>query len=597
MRHWFKHFLLLLFVPLCCLFSDEISYVVEFVGLDDSQVLKAIKSVTQLTTLKKPPPSITALRQRAEGDVPDILKVLRAFGYYEAKVDFCIEETIPKIRVLVYISSGPLYTINSFVLDLTSPESQAEDICKKLELPSIGIQIGMAARSKTIIDATNRLFAILAENGYPLNKLIDRSIVVDGKTHLVDICLKVNTGPRCFFGPTEIVGTKTVKEPWVRRKIQWKEGDLYDSRKLQATQKDLIETGLFSSVIALPNGDPNDQGLLPLKLELSETLHRNVSAGFSYQTKFGPGLTFGWEHRNVGGEGQIISLHGDITKISHSGMLSYRVPDFRRPGQDLASQFQAMHEEIQHVYTEKAYSVTSRLERRVGQHLRFAIGGRVERIFVSASLQNGNFSLVQMPLYVGWASVNNVLNPTSGISLDYALYPSVNFHKIGKFYIEQRFSQGCYLPIVKHREILTLAQKITIATIYSTHLNDIPIPERILGGTEEDMRGYGYLTVSPLRRSHSGKLKPLGGRSAIFYTFETRFRVSESLGLVPFFDFGNVWLQILPAFTGKWLKSVGLGLRYYTFIGPLRCDIGFPLNRRPGLDNRWRVLVSIGQSF
>ena len=597
MRHWFKQFLILLFLPLFLIFSEEISYVVEFEGLDDNQVLKAIKSVSQLTVLKKPPPSLTALRQRAESDVPGMLKVLRAYGYYEAKVDFCIEETIPKIRVLVYVSTGPLYTINSFVLDLTSPETLDESICQKLELPSLGIRIGMAARSKTIIDAGNRLLAILAENGYPLNKLVDREVVVNGKTHLVDVQLKVGTGSRCFFGPMEIVGQKEVKEPWIRRKIQWKEGDLYDCRKLQAMQKSLIETGLFSSVVVVPNGEPDGHGLLPLKMELAETLHRNVSGGFSYQTKFGPGITFGWEHHNIGGEGQVISLHGDVTKISHSGILSYRVPDFRQAGQDLASQFQAMHEEIQHVYTAKTYSLTSRLERRISAHLRFSIGGRIERLFVSASLQNGNFSLVQMPLYVGWANVNNVLNPTSGISLDYFLYPSVNFHKMGKFYIEQRFSQGCYFPMVKHREILTLAQKITFATIYSTHLSDIPIPERLLGGTEEDMRGYGYLTVSPLRRSHSGKLKPLGGRSAIFYTFETRFRVSESLGLVPFFDFGNVWLQILPPFKGKWLKSVGLGLRYFTFIGPLRCDIGFPLNRRPGLDNRWRVLVSIGQSF
>lgn len=597
MHHWFKHFLVLLVLPISLIASEDASYFVEFEGLDDPQALKAIKSIAQLTTFKKAPSSITALRHRAEGDIPEILKVLRAFGYYEAKVDFRIEDNFPKARVLVYISTGPLYRIETFVLDLSSPEVLAEKLCRKLDIIQLGISIGMPAKSKSIVDATQKLFTILSENGYPLAVLSNREIVVDGKTHQVNVRLKVQTGPLCFFGPLEIAGVEEVEQKWILRKLTWDEGDLYDSRKLHATQKTLIETGLFSSVLVVPNGNPSDEGLLPMRMELSETKHRSVSGGLSYQTKFGPGVTFGWEHRNVNGEGQILNLKGDITRYSHSGVLSYRIPDFRRPGQDFASELQAVHEDIDHVYTEQSYSFTGRLERKVGKHLRFSIGGRLERMYVTDSLQNGRFTLAQMPLYAGWANVNNVLNPTTGITLDYGISPTINFHRGQQYYMEQRLSQGCYLPVIKTREILTLAQKITVISILSPILADVPIPERALGGSEDDLRGYAYLTVSPLRPNHDGKLKPIGGRSAIYYTFETRFRITESIGVVPFFDLGNVWLDVLPTFHTKWFKSVGLGLRYFTFIGPLRMDIGFPLDRRPGLDNRWRILVSIGQSF
>ncbi|MBS3904242.1 MAG: BamA/TamA family outer membrane protein [Simkania sp.] len=597
MKRWIKYFLIALLLPLSLLAKEDVSYTVEFEGLDDPLVLNAIKSISQLTTFKKAPPSITALRHRAEADVPEILKVLRAFGYYEPKINFCIEDNIPKARVLIFISTGPLYRIQSFILDFSSPEALAEQLCHKLELPRLGIQLGMPAKSKTIIDATSKLLTQLSENGYPLATLKDREITVDGKTHLVDVRLKVQTGPLCFFGPLEILGAKDVQEKWIRRKITWQEGSLYDSRKLQETQKKLIETGLFSGVIITPNGDCNDQGLLPLKMELAETLHRSVSGGFSYQTKFGMGLTFGWENRNVNGKGEILSIQGDITRLTHSGIIAYRIPEFKRPQQDLSTEIQALYEDIQYVYSQKAYSLTSRLERKIGQHLRFSVGGRFDRMYVTHSLDNGQFTLLQMPLYAGWADVNNILNPTSGISLDYELSPTINFNERQQIYLEQRFSQGSYFPLIKTRELLTLAQKITFASILSPQLNDIPIPERILGGTEDDLRGYGYLTVSPLRHNSDGKLRPVGGRSAIFYTFETRFRVTESLGFVPFFDLGNVWLNVLPTFHGKWRKSVGLGLRYFTFIGPLRCDIGFPLDRRPELDNWWRIFVSIGQSF
>lgn len=592
----FKFLVLIFAISFSHLFSEEISYLVEFQGLNDTKILKAIKSVARLTSLKKNPPSLTALRQRAEGDLPDILRILRAYGYYEAKVNFHIEESFPRPRILVYISPGPLYKIHSFVLDISSSETLSSELYEKLELSSMGIYPGIPALSQTILKVSKNVVEVLNQNGFPFAKIVARDITADGKTHELDVQLKIDTGPISFFGPTEITGAKTTSIDWICRKLTWQEGDLYDSRKLQATQKNLIETGLFSSVIAVPQ-ETRENYMLPLKMELSETLHRNVAAGFSYQTKFGIGLTFGWEHRNAGGEGQIVTIQGDLTKISHSGILGLRIPDFKISGQDLSMRLQAMHEEIEHVYSEKAYNLTGRLERKIGSYLRFSIGGRAEQMYVTESLQNGNFFLLQMPLYVGWSDVNNILNPTSGISMDYFLYPSLNFSKVGEFYIEQRFSQGCYLPVSKKKEILTFAQKITIATIYSNRLSDIPIPERILGGTEEDLRGYGYLTVSPLRRNHEGKLKPIGGRSAIFYTFETRFRVSESFGLVPFFDLGNVWLEVLPTFKHKWLKSVGMGFRYFTFAGPFRFDIGFPLNRRPGLDNRWRILASIGQSF
>jgi translocation and assembly module TamA len=38
-------------------------------------------------------------------------------------------------------------------------------------------------------------------------------------------------------------------------------------------------------------------------------------------------------------------------------------------------------------------------------------------------------------------------------------------------------------------------------------------------------------------------------------------------------------------------------LRYYTPIGPLRFDVAFPLNKRPGVDDSYAIYVSLGQAF
>ena len=126
----------------------------------------------------------------------------------------------------------------------------------------------------------------------------------------------------------------------------------------------------------------------------------------------------------------------------------------------------------------------------------------------------------------------------------------------------------------------------------SKDLNSVPLSKRFLGGSEQELRGYRYRTVSPLKEG-----KPQGGRSAVYFTVETRFRVSKKVGLVPFFDLGNVYNSIFPKIRGKWYKSTGLGLRYFSFMGPFRLDFAIPLDRRKGIDPLYRILVSIGQTF
>ena len=46
----------------------------------------------------------------------------------------------------------------------------------------------------------------------------------------------------------------------------------------------------------------------------------------------------------------------------------------------------------------------------------------------------------------------------------------------------------------------------------------------------------------------------------------------------------------------QWFKSVGGGFRYFTFFGPLRFDVGFPLNKRK-IDPNFQIYASVGQAF
>ena len=67
-----------------------------------------------------------------------------------------------------------------------------------------------------------------------------------------------------------------------------------------------------------------------------------------------------------------------------------------------------------------------------------------------------------------------------------------------------------------------------------------------------------------------------------------------------FYDVGNVWgpdSSVGTKFDITDLKqAVGLGVRWVSPFGPIRVDLGTPLNPQPG-DSRIAVYVSLGQAF
>lgn len=72
-------------------------------------------------------------------------------------------------------------------------------------------------------------------------------------------------------------------------------------------------------------------------------------------------------------------------------------------------------------------------------------------------------------------------------------------------------------------------------------------------------------------------------------------KVWGNFGVVPFVDAGSISTTPLPTLTGIRVGA-GLGFRYYSSFGPIRVDVGTPINPRTG-DSRLGVYVSLGQAF
>ena len=105
------------------------------------------------------------------------------------------------------------------------------------------------------------------------------------------------------------------------------------------------------------------------------------------------------------------------------------------------------------------------------------------------------------------------------------------------------------------------------------------------------MRGYGYQKIGPVDVNGD----PAGGRSLAEFSIETRVKAYGNFGIVPFLDGGTIYTSALPRL-GDFQYGAGVGVRYYSNFGPIRLDVGTPLNPQPG-DSRIAVYVSLGQAF
>jgi translocation and assembly module TamA len=122
---------------------------------------------------------------------------------------------------------------------------------------------------------------------------------------------------------------------------------------------------------------------------------------------------------------------------------------------------------------------------------------------------------------------------------------------------------------------------------------DIPADERLYAGGGGSIRGYAYQSVGPLDEDDD----PIGGRSVLELSAELRMKLTDRIGLVTFLDGGSAFESTFPDSSEKLQWAAGLGFRYFTAIGPLRLDVGFPLNRRTDIDDAFQIYVSIGQAF
>ena len=121
----------------------------------------------------------------------------------------------------------------------------------------------------------------------------------------------------------------------------------------------------------------------------------------------------------------------------------------------------------------------------------------------------------------------------------------------------------------------------------------IPAEERFLAGGASTVRGYREQRLGPIDANGN----PTGGNAQLILNLEYRFPIWRWLSGAVFVDAGNVFSEVRDLSVADLKVGTGGGFRIVSPVGPVRLDIGYPLVRQAGQEQKVRYHFSVGYPF
>jgi translocation and assembly module TamA len=573
----------------------------------DKGLLKAIRGASSLARdAKRPPPGTAGLIARARGDYGRILAALYGRGFYGGTIAIDVAgqrvETLrpdvdlpDPVAVTVSVDPGPLFHFGKVDIEGMPPGPMTREDAKALDLDTWTLTQGAVAKSGAILSAEGRLVEAWRQRGYPKAASVRRDVVADHRTGLIDVTLVVEPGPKADFGAVSVTGTERIDPEYARFMTGIRPGMPYDPDTLRRARERMQDAGAFASV-AVTEGPVGPDGLIPIAFTLSERKRHLIGGGVSYSTVDGAALQGYWMHRNLFGHAESLRFDASVSRLFAEavGNVSYSLATtFRRPGiftPDTDATLKLWGErEFVDAYESRTIGGKAGLERRFNERLTGTTGLNVEWDQVHDALGKNSYLLVSLPTTLDYDARDDKLDPTEGFRGTLSAEPLVDILSGAVALIAQGSLSGYYS--VAGNDRLVLAARGATGSIIGASLEDIPATRRFFLGGGGSIRGYSYRSVGPRANGDV-----VGGLSFVEGSLELRYRLTDTIGIVPFLDAGAAYPDTIPNFSEDLRFGAGIGLRYHTPLGPLRFDVAIPLNPRDG-DPSFAFYAGLGQSF
>lgn len=581
---------------------------------DRSEIVSRFAGLSALKTLDDDEDNLAQIVRRARTDRDLLIEVMRTYGYYDAQVyqslggleDRVDGEArgpidVEKVVVRFDVQPGPQYKFGKFDFGNLAATGVDEPALRG----AFKLNAGDAINSDKIVAERVNLQNALGETGYAFAKVGEPDLLIDHERREGDLTVPVTPGGVYNFGQITSSREKLLSARHLQRIARFDPGDRYKRSEVDDLRQAILATGLVSSVTveareaARPAGQA--PGTVDIDVAITQAPLRTIAGLIGYSSGEGFRVEASWEHRNFFPPEGMLRVRGVAGTTEQLAGVTFRRNNFITRDLILNADLYARNQQSNAFQARTASFITS-LERQTtllfqkpwvySAGLEAVATSERDAAAIRANLPRKTYFIGAIPLRLAYDGSNSLLDPTTGFRVGLRLSPELSVQDgTRSTYTKAQLDASYYQPVT---DSVVMAGRVRLGTIVGTEIQNIAPSRRLYAGGGGSVRGYGFQQIGP--RDTLGE--PSGGRALTEFSLEARVKtglLGGAVSVVPFVDAGAVDTSTTPKFDDLKI-GVGIGLRYQTNFGPIRVDLGTPLNPSKG-DSRIGVYVSLGQAF
>ncbi|MBE4061247.1 outer membrane protein assembly factor [Vibrio parahaemolyticus] len=516
----------------------------------------------------------TSLRFQARLD-QSITEALNALGYYHAKISYSISEGNDEL--IVNIHKGLPVKIK--VMDVVISGEAKEDEEFTNLIAKSPLKVGRILNQGEYDSLKSGIRNLALQRGYFNGDFKLNKLEVIPELNEANVRLHYDSGIRYHFGPVEITGSQ-IWENRVESMRPFEIGEPYLVSDVGEYNQNLSNTDWFSSVFVEPDLSKLEDGReLPIKVSLAPAAKNQIETGIGYSTDTGVRGTLKWKKPWVSARGHSFNTALSLSKPEQTITAGYKIPL-----DDVLREYYQLQFGLKHLDNRDTESLESNLA--VERHW-LTDGGWHKTVYVrhlyenfSQGLQDDGVQFVLPGATFSRTRVRGGSMPMWGdkqsVTVEYGDPALLSETRVLRLLGRSSWIRGIG---ENHRGLFRLEGGANITEEFEKLSPSL----RFFAGGDNNIRGYGYESISPV--DESGALT--GAKYILSSTLEYQYRVYGNWWAATFCDIGDAFND-----TPEWKSGAGVGIRWASPVGPVSFDFAWGLDEKP--NNEFRIHFSLG---
>ena len=514
-----------------------------------------------------------------QNDIERLKYFYRMKGYLQINIgtpEITVSEDKKWVFITMKLVEGPQFTVRnvSFQGEVLFPEDELREkmVLKEQETYS----------EESLRKDIQMLTEMYQDEGYAFANVIRNLNVVPGENK-VDVEFSFEKGRIAYFGKIKIKGNPKSRDKVIRREITIKEGQKFNGTDLRQSKENVQRLGFYEpESIVFNTVSPKDkEDVLDVEVSVKEKNTGQISLGAGYSTATGGFFQASVTQSNFRGLGQNLSFSLNVAKNSNTFSIDFTEPYFLDTKWSLGGGVFVSNNDTSASYSERRKGMNVRVGYPILNFTNLYMTYKLEDTTlrsvddpsIDETLENGLASSVQTSIVHDRRDDRS--DPRKGFFLSYSTeYTGVGGEK--KWLKNETEARG-YYPVVGD---LIFRTRLYAGKLDQIDSRKIPRTEKFTLGGSRNLRGYSFEDIGPkqnLKRRDTGVFEDfnMGGEFMTFANVEFQHPLSREAGLkwVVFFDAGHAGdVNKVKVYT-----DYGFGFRWFSPIGVLRFEFGYPL--------------------